>query len=209
MICVSFSKPTVESFLSKHPEVKLIELRLDLMTIDEQQLQHYLSLPVDVIATCRPNDRMTEKQRLMLLQKSIFYNARYVDAEIESAPKFILTLKENATKHNCQLIISYHNFEKTPDLSELEEISELCHTQHADIVKIACMVNNEQDILNLKSLYNKKYPIIAVGMGETGIITRIRACEWGAPFTFVAANADETTVPGQPDYNRLYRNILR
>jgi 3-dehydroquinate dehydratase type I len=209
MICVSFSKPTVEQFLSKHPEVQLIELRLDLMNIDEKQLRHYLSLPVNVIATCRPNDRMTEKQRLTLLRKAITYGAHYVDVEVDSAPKFILTLIEHATMHDCQLIFSYHDFEKTPDLSELEDITELCHAYQADIIKIACMVNHEQDILTIKSLYKKKYSIIALGMGEKGGITRIKACEWGAPFTYATANANEATVAGQMDYDCLYRAISR
>jgi 3-dehydroquinate dehydratase type I len=197
MICVTFSKPTVEQFLSKHPEVKMIELRLDLMNIDEAQLICFLSLPVDVVATCRPTGQLTEKQRLTLLHRCISLGARYIDVEIESGAKFISTLRKSATEHNCKLIVSYHNFEKTPDLPELEQIAERCRAAQADIVKIACMVNDEQDILNIKSLYEKKYPIIALGMGEKGVITRTKACEWGAPFTFAAAAADAATAPGQ------------
>jgi 3-dehydroquinate dehydratase-1 len=200
MICVSFSKPTVEQFLLQHPEVKMIELRLDLMEIDEAQLSRFLSLPIDTIATCRLNGQITEKQRFSLLCQCISLGTRYVDIEIESGTAFISVLREWAAKHNCRLIVSYHNFEKTPDLSELEEIAEKCHAEQADIVKIACMINEEQDILNLKSLYTKNYPIIALGMGEKGTITRIKACEWGAPFTFAAACSDATTAAGQVDY---------
>ena len=200
MICVSFSKPTVEQFLLQHPEVQMIELRLDLMAIDETSLRRFLSLPVDVIVTYRPNGQISEKQRLTLLLQSIALGARYVDVEIESGTEFIATLRKSATEHNCKLIVSYHNFEKTPPQPDLEEITENCHSAQADIVKIACMVNNEQDILNIKSLYTKNYPIIAIGMGEKGTITRTKACEWGAPFTYVAAAADAVTAPGQVGY---------
>jgi 3-dehydroquinate dehydratase-1 len=203
MICVTFSKPTVEQFLLKHPEVKMIELRLDLMKIDEAQLIRFLSLPVDVVVTCRPNGQMTEEQRLTLLCQSVFLGATYVDVEIESGTEFISTLKKSATEHNCKLIVSYHNFEKTPKLSELEKIVEQCRTAQADIVKIACMVNDEQDILIIKSLYSINHPLIALGMGEKGTITRIKACEWGAPFTFAAAASDAATAPGQVEYKSL------
>jgi len=203
MICVTFSKPTVEQFLLKHPEVKMIELRLDLMNIDEAQLIRFLSLPVDVIATCRPTGQLTEKQRLTLLHRCISLGARYIDVEIESGAKFISTLRKSATEHNCKLIVSYHNFEKTPDLPELEQIAERCRAAQADIVKVACMVNDEQDILNIKSLYTKNHPIIALGMGEKGVITRTKAYEWGAPFTFAAAAADAATAPGQISFEGL------
>ena len=203
MICVTFSKPTVEQFLLKHPEVKMIELRLDLMNIDEAQLIRFLSLPVDVIATCRPTGQLTEKQRLTLLHRCISLGARYIDVEIESGAKFISTLRKSATEHNCKLIVSYHNFEKTPDLPELEQIAERCRAAQADIVKVACMVNDEQDILNIKSLYTKNHPIVALGMGKKGVITRTKACEWGAPFTFASAAADAATALGQVEYESL------
>jgi len=203
MICVTFSKPTVEQFLSQHPDVHMIELRLDLMKLDDAQLCRILSLPVDVIATCRPNEQMSEKQRYALLCQCISLSARYVDVEIESGTKFISAIKSFATKHKCKLILSYHNFEKTPELPELEDIAEHCHAEQADIVKIACMVKNEHDILNLKSLYSTNYPVIALGMGEKGIITRIKACEWGAPFSFAAATSETATAPGQVDYKTI------
>ena len=179
----------------------MIELRLDLMAVDEASLHRFLSLPVDVIATCRPNGQMTEKQRLALLNKCISLGAHYVDVEIESGTEFIATLKKTATEHNCKLIVSYHNFEKTPNISELEQIIANCRAAQADIVKIACMVNDDQDILTIKSLYNTKHhPIIALGMGEKGTITRIKACEWGAGFTYVAVDLEAATAPGQVGY---------
>ena len=186
----------------------MIELRLDLMDVDETQLRRFLSLPVDVVVTCRPNGQMTEKQRLHLLQRCISLNARYVDVEIESGTELISTLKESAVKHDCKLIVSYHNFEKTPDSSELEEIVERCHAAQADIVKIACMINDKQDILNIKSLYTKNYPIIALGMGEKGLITRVKACEWGAPFTFAATCPESATAPGQVDYE-IFKRLIK
>jgi 3-dehydroquinate dehydratase-1 len=137
-----------------------------------------------------------------LLQQAISFGACYVDVEIESGAAFISALKECAVKHRCGLIVSYHNFEKTPDLPELSAIVEQCHAHciKSNIVKIACMVNSERDILNIKSLYSKKYPIIALGMGEKGVITRIKACEWGAPFTYAAADVNNATALGQMGY---------
>jgi len=205
MTCVSFSKPTVEEFLLKHPEVKLIELRLDLMKIDEKQLSHFLSLPVNVIVTCRPNGQMTEEQRLLLLCKSISLGAHYVDVEIESGTAFISELRNFAVKNNCKLIVSYHNFEKTPDLTELEKIAEKCHSEKSDIVKIACLINEADDILSIKSLYSKNHPVIALGMGEKGAVTRMNACEWGAPFSYVTADSDTPTAPGQAGYEEYLR----
>jgi len=200
MICISFSKPTVEQFLLNHPEVKMIELRLDLMEIDTEQLSRFFSLPVDIIATCRKNGQMTENERLMLLRQCISLGARYIDIEIESGNEFISSLKEFAVKHDCKLIVSYHNAEKTPSLPQLNEIAEKCQAEQADIVKIVCMIKSKQDISRIKSLYTKEYPIIAIGMGNKGVITRIKACEWGAPFTYFAARTEDATAPGQIGY---------
>ena len=71
------------------------------------------------------------------------------------------------------------------------------------IIKIATMVFSDTDTDRLRKLYDRPEPIIAIGMGEKGKITRIRACEWGAPFTYAAPYPDELTAPGQLCYQEM------
>ncbi|MDR0364795.1 MAG: type I 3-dehydroquinate dehydratase [Bacteroidales bacterium] len=199
-ICVSFLNiKDIEDFLSLHPEIQLIEVRMDMGQISDEDLARIFSLPVEIVATCRPNDFMSDQQRLSLLEKAILAGASYVDVEIES--DFIKDILNDAGSHNCKTIISHHNFEGTPSYKELQDIISACLLYSPDIVKIASLVKNDNDMENLKRLYQDFHSIIAIGMGIKGVETRIHACDWGAPFTYAAANKNDPAAPGQIDYD--------
>ena len=88
-------------------------------------------------------------------------------------------------------------------LSELERMMTKCFELGADIAKIACMVQSEEDNANLLALYSGNGRKVIIGMGNLGKITRLAALKLGAEFTFVSSDEEHSTAPGQMTYNEF------
>jgi len=101
------------------------------------------------------------------------------------------------------VILSYHNYEETPELEELETIIKNCFAQGCDVVKIVTLVRVNRDNSKILSLYRHPGRLIAFGMGDLGKITRIVAPFLGAEFTYAAMDEGDSTAPGQIRYTLL------
>lgn len=206
MICVAISDKNLEKCLNTLDRVELAEIRLDLTEFEEEQIKQVFSHPTPTIATCRPGKMGPEKQ-LKLLTTAIKTGAKYVDIEIEAERSQQLALIKEARNSNCRVIISYHNFDNTPGLKELYTIVDQCFELGADIAKIATLAKTKKDSARLLSLYSIDKPLVALGMGEQGKITRIVSPLLNGEFTFAAMDDGEATAPGQIKYSRM-KNIL-
>ena len=90
-------------------------------------------------------------------------------------------------------ICSYHNFEKTGDL---ESLFAQVHSRPAEIYKMATLAQTTLDALRMLCLV-KKYKCVGICMGELGVITRILASVYGAPWTYAPYSLEQQTAPGQ------------
>ena len=78
-----------------------------------------------------------------------------------------------------KVIASYHDFYKTPCLKDCEEILERLSAYPVDIVKMALMPKNKEDVLNLMlsgRRWKDRHPeteLISISMGEVGKLSRI------------------------------------
>jgi 3-dehydroquinate dehydratase-1 len=187
MVCVAISDKNLERCLSVLDKVEMAEIRLDLCGFGIEEINKIFSHPTPSIATCRPEPAGKEDQ-LNRLMASINAGAKYVDIEIEADSK---------------VIISYHNFTETPGLRELYKIVDQCFDLGADIAKLATQVKSKADNARLLSLYSIEKPIVALGMGETGKITRVMAPLLGAAFTFASMDEGIETAPGQIKYSKM------
>ncbi len=126
--------------------------------------------------------------------------ADIVDVEasaIEDDPGFIDKIKGLGAR----VILSKHDFNRTPGFSEL--MHDLCGMQKkgADIIKAAYMPETKKDVLNLVSATEKMAenpegcPVIAVSMGRLGMVTRIIGESTGSAVTF--APLAKCQAPGQ------------
>lgn len=88
-------------------------------------------------------------------------------------------------------------------MRELFEIIDSCFAKGADIAKLATMVHNRVDNARLMSLYSDSRPLVAIGMGEEGKLSRVMAPLLGASFTFAAADGEVGTAPGQISYSDM------
>ena len=202
MICVAISDKSIEKCLKTLDLVEMAEIRLDLTEFGKNEIKKVFAHATPTIATCRP-DRMGPEKQIELLTAAIHAGAKYVDIEIEAEDAQKETIIRNAREMGCRVIISYHNFTDTPGLKELYSIVDRCYALGADVAKIATMVKTTKDNARLLSLYSTDKPLVVLGMGEPGKITRIMSPLLGAEFTFAAMDDGNSTAPGQINYSRM------
>ena len=185
----------------------LIELRVDY--IQGLQIEHLQELKAKIkkpaIFTCRGKAEGgsfsgAEKQRIAIIQKAIDLKFPYVDIELAALRKYKLNKKKEV-----KLIVSYHNFQKTPSYDFLEKIISQAYKLGADIAKVAVLANKPEDNKTIFQLILNKKPkqeIIALAMGDKGRITRLLAPLLGGYLTFAAIEG-KTSAPGQIDIKGL------
>lgn len=123
----------------------------------------------------------------------------YIDVDINLGKSLINKLKKELKK--TKLIISYHNYEKTPRLKYLIQILDYSRKISADIYKIVTYANSTIDnfsILKLIEIANKKsIQLIAHCMGENGKSGRILAYKHGSLFFYSSYKSNSETASGQ------------
>ncbi|WP_036688479.1 type I 3-dehydroquinate dehydratase [Paucisalibacillus globulus] len=130
-----------------------------------------------------------------------------VDMELFLGDDLVTDLVCMAKENGIYIVMSNHDFHKTPKKEEI--ISRLRKMQElgADIPKIAVMPNNTQDVITLLDASNtmkEKYsdrPFITVSMGEKGVVSRLTGEVFGSAATF--GSGRESSAPGQIDVMEL------
>ena len=210
MICVSIIEKKYEDIIGILIDTNLAEIRLDLVELSEKEIEKVFSQKnTPLIATCREG-KYSDKERLCILKKAIIAGADYVDIEIESLEEYKRDLITHAVRNNCKVIISYHNYDTTPETEELIQLINDCYDQGADIIKIACFCNTISDAARMLSLYSvdiKDRSIVSIGMGEIGKITRVASVFLDSPFTYASTTKGKETASGQMEYETL-KNVL-
>ena len=137
----------------------------------------------------------SEEERINILYECCDL-ADYVDIELQSDDEYINKIKETGVT----TIVSYHDFEKTPDLNEIMYIVEKEH-ELGDIAKVAFMPQNLEDTLTLLAVLSHCKDTIAISMGDLGSYTRVMASKFDSPITFAAGR--DATAPGQIDIETM------
>jgi 3-dehydroquinate dehydratase-1 len=106
------------------------------------------------------------------------------------------------------VIVSEHDFEKTPDIATLRSMAGRAVEQGADIVKIVTMARNADDAWRLVTFAaTYEAPVVAFAMGEMGTFSRVRACEFGSLFTY--GYISKAVAPGQLPAEELVKKIKK
>lgn len=207
MICVSLAEPTAETCRRALEGVGLAEIRLDKMRIGPAGVRAIFSRHPRLIATCRPG-AMPEARRRRLLLAAVEAGAAFVDIEIEANPRFRDRLIAAARARDCKVIVSHHDFRRTPPRAELEAAVDRAFASGADIAKIACRVRVLRDNARLLGLLDRDLPLVVVGMGNMGRLTRIAAPLLGSLFTYATLSEGKETAEGQMAAAPLERLLL-
>ena len=136
-----------------------------------------------------------EDERRLSLRLIAEYNPFLLDVEFNAIQKD-KKLASYLRKTKCKLLISWHDFKKTPNESQLRsKFNKMA--KFSDIVKIVTVANSVSDASRLLSLYSIKSEneTIAFCMGEQGKFSRILCLHLGSPFTYVSLG--KAIAPGQ------------
>lgn len=133
--------------------------------------------------------------------------ADMIDVELFTGDEIVKEIVDFAHSKNVKVVMSNHDFFKTPAKEEI--ISRLCKMQemNADLPKIAVMPQTTEDVLTLLSATNEMVtkhadrPIITMSMAGLGVISRLAGEAFGSALTFGAAKA--ASAPGQVPVEKL------
>lgn len=141
-----------------------------------------------------------------LFEAAKFDAVRMVDIELETARGTSWVL-EAFQREDVELIISFHEFDGTPDLPTLKAIFEDC-ARYGDIAKVATFANDHTDTLNMIQAVNDATKdglrVAGISMGEVGRHTRAVAPIYGSKLGYAPLKSDESEyAPGQIPIDEL------
>lgn len=226
LVCVPFVGKDKDSLMSEVSKitsaaVDMIELRVDAWDCVEDTNESTFRVSevrrlvgdIPIILTCRGHweggfkevseeakDRLYES----VLQRGL---VDFVDKELSYGFQKLSELKEKTAVAGAHLIISYHNFSKTPSKEFI--YSQLVSQVRcgADVPKIAVMPLAEEDILTLLAATLSfrrdypEYPLITMSMAKLGVSSRIIGCLFGSDLSFAVGS--QASAPGQMPVNEL------
>ncbi|MCK9229865.1 MAG: type I 3-dehydroquinate dehydratase [Syntrophales bacterium] len=211
MICLSLEPSTTGEALGMMRQAfsmaDMVELRLDAFReLDLDRLMANVAGPVLVTNRSRTEGGRfegTERERCYLIDRAMALGADYADIELSTDAGLLEDLVNRARggRTGTRVILSFHDFEKTPSLEELLAIAGKAFDRGAHMAKLAVMARTMEDnitILNLVSLLRKrKLPVAAFCMGERGRISRLAAPLFGSAITFASLERGGESAPGQ------------
>ncbi|MCR5543630.1 MAG: type I 3-dehydroquinate dehydratase [Eubacterium sp.] len=121
-----------------------------------------------------------------------------LDVEVTYGNYKIVRATTRAHEAGIKVVMSYHDFNKTPHDSELEDKLRDMEILGGDILKIAVMPKNEFDVrrvmeLNRRMVDESFKPIVLISMGDIGMASRFKCRETGACLTFGMMGEESAT----------------
>jgi 3-dehydroquinate dehydratase-1 len=136
----------------------------------------------------------SEAERLALF-RALLPRVDAVDVEIAS--EIASDVVRDARRAGKLAIASFHDFAKTPGAGALADVVARGRALGADVVKIATAVAGRDDLRSLARLLidTDDIGLIAIGMGDAAVATRVLFPALGSLLTY--AHAGTATAPGQ------------
>jgi 3-dehydroquinate dehydratase/shikimate dehydrogenase len=223
-ICVSICERNIgaiaEALAAAGPLADMFELRLD--CLDQSHLsESFLALndllskaSKPIILTYRPAHQggyqeLSDESRHSFWRFDFPRADAFVDMEFELAqnPSFFDGLKPPDWN---RVICSHHDFIGQP--ADLDGLYDQMAGTQARILKIAYQADDAVDCLPIFHLLERAHQdgrkLIAIAMGEAGLMTRILGPSRGSFITYAARDNETTTAPGQISAGEL-REVYR
>jgi 3-dehydroquinate dehydratase-1 len=142
--------------------------------------------------------------RRLEIYKQALCDLAAVDVELGSV--ICRAVAEEAARLQKACIVSYHDFQKTPPLTELCGLVEEAQ-KIGSIAKISTMITGEGDVAILRSLLERPWakPLCVIGMGEAWAGTRVEFAALGSCLTY--GYLDVSAAPGQWHAAELARQL--
>ncbi|MCW4047319.1 MAG: type I 3-dehydroquinate dehydratase [Candidatus Bathyarchaeota archaeon] len=212
-ICVSLLPKTTQEALrliekAEAQRADFIEVRLDCLKNPQlTDLARHGKTPK--IATIMPTSLQgkfsgTEAERRRILLSAAKNGFAYVDVEL-STPNLKEVVSE-VKAAGAKPIVSFHDFQGSQSLPELNGILEREISSGAEVCKIVTTAQQVQDnltLLNFTSAASKKAKIVCFAMGEHGKISRLLSPVFGGFFTFASLERGIKTAAGQMTIQKM------
>jgi 3-dehydroquinate dehydratase/shikimate dehydrogenase len=197
-ICATVTGASAEALraarAAAEPEADLVELRLDTMERpDPEAALNGRHRPA--IVTCRPvreggQFKGSEEDRRLLLERASALGAEFLDVEWDAGFDRLI-----GDRDGRGVVVSRHDFEGTP--RDVPALLAAMRTTGAEFVKLAATTRTLSDLV---PLLDARHPdTILIGMGASGVPSRILAGRFGSPWTY----AGNSVAPGQLSSSRL------
>jgi 3-dehydroquinate dehydratase I len=190
-------------------EADLVEWRLDAFITRHGQTETREMLAVlgsvprrPVLVTNRPKRQGglyagAEAERLEILEKAVRLGAEWVDLEDDVDEVW----RERFRGRGARVLVSHHDFARTPDTGALQGIARRLATG-ADCIKIVTTAGRHQDcwpVLGLIPWGREAFQVdvIAFCMGAPGRWSRVASLLLGSPWSYVRLADGPEAAPGQ------------
>jgi len=220
LICVPVKENTQKMASKRLFQIKgkadLAEIWLDrIKDLDIKKL--LINSPLPIICVCKkPSEKGSFKgsysEMADILLEAVKNDAEYVDIPF-NMPKnlsnkiFQYCQRSKVKGQKSQVIISFHDFRKTPPFDKMFKIVREMKKRGADIVKIAVMAKSFEDTFSViflaRQLQAEKIPHILIAMGKKGILSRVITPFLGGTIMFAPLEAKLTSASGQLTVNDL------
>ena len=190
----------IEQISTKKPD--LVEFRLDNLREPMllEEIANTKSFPV--IATDKSNRGSIAT--LELLSHAAAAGFDMVDLELSAASSNLIVNKLKS--HGSQVIISFHDYSKTPASDELKKVLQAEKKAGGDVCKVVTTALKPSDNLTILGFVqdeSTKTRLVSFAMGAHGMPSRILSPWFGAEFTFAAISEESKTADGQLSVDAL------
>lgn len=194
----------------------LVEARLDYLKSFKKVRKIAESASVPLIATNRQYGQggqrpQHEDERVKVLLDAADAGFQYVDLELTTTD--LQSVMRELKAKGAKIIVSQHDFKRTPDIAELRSIMDSLVRTGAGICKLVTTANKLEDNLScllLTSKMSKTVKLVCFAMGKNGLISRVLSPLFGAEFTYASVEKGRETASGQPtiiELKKIYQSL--
>lgn len=215
----SFGSPTdlqESAAASVRQSCDLSEIRLDLLIADSGKIDsslwdHLAEIPL--LFTARRIEEggahLLDAAARMNLLDDVLDQAAWIDIEVASIPE-MGELLEKLADRKIPWLASYHDFDKLPDLAELERAAKQAKAAGAAVFKAAAKLGSPADLARLAEfqLADHGLPVATMGMGPLAPVSRLLCAQCGSVFNY-GYLGNTATAPGQWDAALLKTAVSR
>ena len=123
-----------------------------------------------------------------------------VDYEMDNDAVLLARVREHARARGLPLVLSFHDFQRTPPTEQLAARFAQAQALGADVAKVAVMPKSMEDVhrllgATLQASASLPLPVISMAMGGLGAVSRVCGGVFGSALTFAVGAA--ASAPGQ------------
>ncbi|MBD3315503.1 MAG: type I 3-dehydroquinate dehydratase [Chitinivibrionales bacterium] len=184
----------------------LLEVRVDLFEDSFARIVEYVDdvrkrTGMPMIGTMR--ETPSNRERRLSYFQTLIPLVDCIDIELDTpVNREVIALCEGKP-----VIVSEHDFTRTPDIAELHAMAERAQALGATIFKVAVMPRAKTDVTRvLRFCEECAMPVVAIAMGALGAVSRVVAPLFGSLFTYAFVGEHEIA-PGQLPLRELSNTI--